>query len=396
MYVAMDRKPEDGCETQCAADGETGVMIRLRLVKSAEEEDRLREQFPEPWYKEEIHHGGQVLLDLIKPWLGTNRLVAGDSYFASVAVANELEENHNMGFIGTIKTATKGFPQQYLSSVECGGNKGDSVTLVEKDNAGLVKKMAVMTVDRNRNYYISTRGSTAPTKVSRERWQQPRGDKEADAFLADIQFERPEIVSTFHNFAGMIDLNNRYRQQYLKLETTWKTQSWHLRTNMSVFGVHVVDSWMIYQAATGCDWKQRRFYSILSSQLIDNNWDNARGELFRNSKTALNGIDLAAPQQKDESSSDENDGNEWTPLGAGIHLTPVKETDKRGHRIQFRCSHIGCTRKVTHECSLCFSAKQSNHGSRFFCCKPDKKSHWKQHLKEYHDITIEDNVVNKE
>lgn len=84
MYVAMDRKPEDGCEIQSFACGVSGVMCRLKIVKSTEEEDRLHGQYPMPWYKDELHHGAQVLLDLIQPWLGTNRVVAGDSYFASV------------------------------------------------------------------------------------------------------------------------------------------------------------------------------------------------------------------------------------------------------------------------------------------------------------------------
>ena len=33
-YVAMDRKPEHGCEIQNACDGMCGVMMRLKLVKS--------------------------------------------------------------------------------------------------------------------------------------------------------------------------------------------------------------------------------------------------------------------------------------------------------------------------------------------------------------------------
>ena len=34
-YVAMDRKPEDGCEIQNCCDGISGIMMRLKLVKSA-------------------------------------------------------------------------------------------------------------------------------------------------------------------------------------------------------------------------------------------------------------------------------------------------------------------------------------------------------------------------
>ena len=34
-HVAMDRKPEHGCEIQNSCDGISGIMMRLKLVKSA-------------------------------------------------------------------------------------------------------------------------------------------------------------------------------------------------------------------------------------------------------------------------------------------------------------------------------------------------------------------------
>ena len=38
MFVAMDRKPEDGAEIQNLCDGCSGIMLRLKMVKSANEE----------------------------------------------------------------------------------------------------------------------------------------------------------------------------------------------------------------------------------------------------------------------------------------------------------------------------------------------------------------------
>ena len=35
MYVAFDRKPEDGCEIQNACCGKSGIMMQLRLVRTA-------------------------------------------------------------------------------------------------------------------------------------------------------------------------------------------------------------------------------------------------------------------------------------------------------------------------------------------------------------------------
>jgi hypothetical protein len=43
-YVAMDRKPEHGCEIQNCCDGITGIMMRLELVKSQAMEAASQEQ----------------------------------------------------------------------------------------------------------------------------------------------------------------------------------------------------------------------------------------------------------------------------------------------------------------------------------------------------------------
>jgi hypothetical protein len=34
MYIAIDHKPENGCEIQNAACEQSGVMLRLKLVKT--------------------------------------------------------------------------------------------------------------------------------------------------------------------------------------------------------------------------------------------------------------------------------------------------------------------------------------------------------------------------
>jgi len=41
MYVAMDRKPENGAEIQDSCCGKSNIMMRLKLVKSSTEEESL-------------------------------------------------------------------------------------------------------------------------------------------------------------------------------------------------------------------------------------------------------------------------------------------------------------------------------------------------------------------
>ena len=37
MYVAIDRKPENGSGIQNSADGQSGIMLRLKIVTTAVE-----------------------------------------------------------------------------------------------------------------------------------------------------------------------------------------------------------------------------------------------------------------------------------------------------------------------------------------------------------------------
>lgn len=123
MYTSVDRKPHDGCEIQDAADGESGVMLRLKVVKSPEEAARLAKERPRPWHDWDITHGGKIAFDLVEPWLDSDRVVAVDSFFASVNTALKFEERRT-GLIGSVKGATTGFPMHYLSTVESNGKRG--------------------------------------------------------------------------------------------------------------------------------------------------------------------------------------------------------------------------------------------------------------------------------
>ena len=39
QYIAIYRNPENGCDTQNAADGVHGIMMQSELVKTSSEED---------------------------------------------------------------------------------------------------------------------------------------------------------------------------------------------------------------------------------------------------------------------------------------------------------------------------------------------------------------------
>jgi hypothetical protein len=71
--VAMERKPEDGCEIQTCCDARSGIMMQVLLVKGKVHETDDEET-------DSIPHGTAVMLKLLKPWLndqGTPSLVCG-------------------------------------------------------------------------------------------------------------------------------------------------------------------------------------------------------------------------------------------------------------------------------------------------------------------------------
>jgi hypothetical protein len=57
----------------------------------------------------ETAHGTKVCVDLVKPWSHSQRLVRGDSYFASVHTA-EMLMLIGLWFIGVLKTAREDSP----------------------------------------------------------------------------------------------------------------------------------------------------------------------------------------------------------------------------------------------------------------------------------------------
>jgi Transposase IS4 len=83
-YDSIDRKPESGCELQNTGCGNAGVLRRLKLVVSAEDEAASHASHPE------ILHGTKLLTDLVRPWAGSVRVICADSYFASIQAAEQL------------------------------------------------------------------------------------------------------------------------------------------------------------------------------------------------------------------------------------------------------------------------------------------------------------------
>lgn len=110
MYVAMERKPENGCEIQNAACGRGGIMMRLHVVTMAQQQ---RAHAVEG--DEDIVHGTAVLKVLVAPWAASRRVVCADSYFESFKAALQLRQM-GLGLVAVVKTTTRAYPIGALAS----------------------------------------------------------------------------------------------------------------------------------------------------------------------------------------------------------------------------------------------------------------------------------------
>ena len=105
-------------------------MLQLKLVKGEAEDNHDNNEGLNYGNITDVSHGAKVMLELISPFINTQRIVCADSYFASVTVAELLRMN-GLKFIGVIKTATQKFSMAHLAAHEL-ENRGDRYGLVRR------------------------------------------------------------------------------------------------------------------------------------------------------------------------------------------------------------------------------------------------------------------------
>ena len=353
MYVAMERKPENGGEIQDSCDGDTGIMLRLIVVKGAD---------PDP-NANELPHGANVMLDLVEPWLNkARRAVKGDSFFASVAAASALDDA-NMDFTGPVKQATKQFPMDYLKNFVLPDGRGSHHAVCCYDDNGDIDMIAVVWVDRERRYFVCKNGSLRPgTVIERSRWRQFEPDAEqlehvppslrvGNAARIDVTTAQPELVEKYYSYCALIDQHNRSRQANLKLETKLHTKDWATRLNLSVTGICTVDAWKLWSALQkdnvdeSTHISEHDFYLNLADEMIDNCIDLSHlpSPVPAASVATLEAtVPTLVPTTRKKRPVLGTDGN-----GKKIYGPPGKAT------YQGRCNGKGCTKRGTFVCSAC-------------------------------------------
>ena len=358
MYVAMERKPDNGCKIQNSSCGTSGIMMRLKLVKTADENRNVAADNPQQVQLEgqAVPHTAAILWKLILPWTPTNRIVCADSYFASVPAA-KLLSRHGLQFIGVVKTATRNYPMTYLQSVKLnqrGNRKGLlSFTVLPGDPTML----AFVWMDRQRRYFIATASSLkAGTPYTRWRWRQA-DPLESNADPTNVQLltiPQPKATELYYSACGIIDRHNRARQDILRLEAKLETHDWSWRVNMTIFGIIVADTWLVYRQCTETQMCQKDFYTRLSEELIENTNDMIHYGVRQN----------GAGDRELRSSLSLFEQRSGDPrAGCFAHLTPTKKRRKVGGEDTAFCYQGRCCvckkGRTTFVCSVCGDANPS-------------------------------------
>ena len=376
MYVAIDRKPENGCEIHNAACGRSGVMIRLKIVKTAEEENASVETDDDG-----NNHGTNVLKFLVEPWVRTDRCICADSYFASV---NAVTVMRTMGlrFIGVVKTATKKFPMSYLSNLEL-VQQGDYKGLVARGTDGQPTMLSFVWMDRDRRYFVASASSLdSGVPCSRNRWRQVSLELDALPENVKLTIPQPKAAEVYYRTCGVIDQHNRHHQDNLKTEKKLETKKWDMRVNLTIFSMIVVDTWLVYSQATGSTELQSEFYVRLAEEFIDNNIGSQ-------------------PQRRRNSGENGSDNNDESPVmthtgrvraGVSCHLTPTKRRRRTAggeltvQRLQGHC--IECGKKTTYLCSACMD-KDDESKTPWLCHTEKRPACFANHYKHTHLETYE-------
>ena len=142
--------------------------------------------------------------------------------------------------------------------------------------------MALMWVDRERRYFISTTSTSLDgSPYVRYCWRQMEGGPKR----IEIKVRQLQVCEIYYNCCAQIDRCNRCRQDDLNIEKKIGTHDWSFRVNSSLLGIHIVDSWLLYSGVQGdrLEMNQRTFYETLATELIDNKHD--RRNLRRRSRT---------------------------------------------------------------------------------------------------------------
>ena len=238
----VPRKPEPlGAELKTAGCALSGMIIRIEVCKGKDTHKDLE------YFKAKSSHDGvefghttSTSLRLVKPWHGSQRVVAADSWFASVKTA-EAFANRGLFFIGDVKTATRRFCGADLEAAT-GPESGAWATFTSELKLDGDKTMPIFAVSHRRgesvHKFISTCGTTLRGAAHTATFE----DDEDRAYVDDcntyeLTRKCPRVLNDYTLAQPCIDRHNRYRQAILAMEKRFITNNFSFRLATTLMGM---------------------------------------------------------------------------------------------------------------------------------------------------------------
>ena len=281
-YIALDRKPDAGCEIHDTCCSESGLICQIELVKEPQSDEFATTDAPK---KPPITNmsGINVAFCLTKLWHHTRRIVVGNLAFSSVNTCVQMDKA-GLGYIGVVKNATKYFPMAALQRVIL-PRKGNFVGMTTKADGTTIA--SYVWCDRKRRYFVASAGSLADGEPWTRIRRRETGDGSGNRQTNDVFISIPMPVATemYYSAANKIDMHNKVRAE-CGIDHRLKTNDWATRVNFGILGMLFTDAYLLYKGCRGVNAKlsPKLFFAQLADCLIDISIPNSQGKLTRGQK----------------------------------------------------------------------------------------------------------------
>jgi hypothetical protein len=184
----------------------------------------------------------------------------------------------------------------------------------------------------------------------------------------------PQAAQIYYLACGTIDRHNRCRQSTLGVEKKLGTKSWDKRVNMTIFGMIVVDAFLLHRECTGGQYVQAMYYKALITALIENSY--GVGVVSRR---------LVGSSAASVASLESGFGSS----GWGLHITPTKRVIPDVESVSKRFMQTKCrlcNSKTIFVCSECRANPLIGEIGAAFCGPLTGRTCYRTHMEQMHDF----------
>ena len=237
--MSVPRKPTPvGREAHTTACGQTGVIVAYEVYEG-------KQRMETAEYVQEAGKNPAKALRCTKPWHGSGRVVILDSGFASVKCAKALRDK-GLFMIGNVKTASMGFPKDWLiSQVPRRGMRAVCTTTVTTDGGIQLELLGAADRDRQPMALLGTAGTSIDGGTLHRHFTTIRADGSYN--VRDATLEQMNIHEIYRKYFNALDRHNSVRQGGHCFEDSWKTQNWFVRDFQMIWGITEVNAWLLYK-----------------------------------------------------------------------------------------------------------------------------------------------------